>query len=183
MAKRTVDVIDLTGEEEPRPPKKRGPPRKTPEAFTTFKGATFSQSDDALKFEVAGKPLPKRRPVKSSAGKYYNPSKQDEKDFRDASEKEIKAHRPDASFPIFEKKTLLEVDLLFGFQKSRDDSDRVASLMSTGDADNIVKLVLDSMNKLVYDDDRQIIDIIARKRLLDRPKIVVNVRKIDVNNI
>lgn len=43
------------------------------------------------------------------------------------------------------------------------------------DLDNIVKLALDGMNKIVWGDDRQVIEIHATKYEHDEPKLIINV--------
>ena len=45
------------------------------------------------------------------------------------------------------------------------------------DADNLAKTVLDAMNKTVYKDDSQIVDLIVRKRYADKPCTIVSIKE------
>ena len=45
------------------------------------------------------------------------------------------------------------------------------------DADNLAKTVLDAMNKTVYKDDSQIVDLIIRKRYADKPCTIVSIKE------
>jgi len=45
------------------------------------------------------------------------------------------------------------------------------------DADNLAKTVLDAMNKTVYRDDSQIVDLIVRKRYAEKPCTIVSVKE------
>jgi len=46
------------------------------------------------------------------------------------------------------------------------------------DLDNYVKLVMDAMNKVVYQDDNLVVDISAKKRYSDNPGTVVSIEEI-----
>lgn len=46
------------------------------------------------------------------------------------------------------------------------------------DLDNIIKLVLDSINGIVFADDRQVVELIASKRYGEEPQIIVTVREV-----
>jgi len=45
------------------------------------------------------------------------------------------------------------------------------------DADNLAKTVLDAMNKTVYRDDSQIVDLVVRKRYADKPCTIVSIKE------
>ncbi len=47
------------------------------------------------------------------------------------------------------------------------------------DADNIAKIILDSLNGLAYDDDKQIVDLRVFKRYSDNAKVVVELEEIN----
>jgi Holliday junction resolvase RusA-like endonuclease len=47
------------------------------------------------------------------------------------------------------------------------------------DLDNIVKIVADSLNKIAYDDDSQIIDITVGKYFSDKPRVEVIITEIE----
>ena len=46
------------------------------------------------------------------------------------------------------------------------------------DADNIAKIVLDALNGVAYNDDKQVADLSVRKRYAEEPKVLVRVEKI-----
>lgn len=46
------------------------------------------------------------------------------------------------------------------------------------DLDNLVKAVLDAINGIVFIDDKQIVDLIVKKRYSDKPRINVAVREL-----
>jgi len=45
------------------------------------------------------------------------------------------------------------------------------------DLDNLAKTVLDAMNKTVYKDDSQIVDLVVRKRYADKPCTIVSIKE------
>lgn len=45
------------------------------------------------------------------------------------------------------------------------------------DIDNIVKIVLDAMNKFAYKDDTQVVKLIAEKKYASTPKVVVKIEE------
>ena len=45
------------------------------------------------------------------------------------------------------------------------------------DLDNLAKTVLDAMNQTVYKDDKQVVDLICRKRYADKPCTIVSVKE------
>ena len=42
------------------------------------------------------------------------------------------------------------------------------------DLDNVAKIILDSLNKIAYDDDSQIVDLHIRKYYSDNPRVLVS---------
>lgn len=46
------------------------------------------------------------------------------------------------------------------------------------DMDNVVKIIADSLNKIAYRDDTQIVDCQCRKFYSDRPRVVVKIQEI-----
>ena len=47
------------------------------------------------------------------------------------------------------------------------------------DADNLAKIVLDALNKLAYDDDRQVTRLLVTKKYGNRPMVVVRLEEIE----
>lgn len=92
---------------------------------------------------VPGQPKPKQRP-RVSKGRIYSPSGRDEKRIKDHLRPQVDYYNP------------IESDVILKMVFYRGDRRRV-------DLDNMVKLVTDAMNGLVYVDDNQIIEMTARK--------------------
>lgn len=47
------------------------------------------------------------------------------------------------------------------------------------DLDNVAKIILDSLNKIAFDDDSQIIRLIVEKHFSDEPRVEVTLRELD----
>lgn len=47
------------------------------------------------------------------------------------------------------------------------------------DADNILKIIADSLNEVAYQDDKQIVDTMVRKFYSDTPRVVVEIQTIN----
>lgn len=115
-----------------------------------------------LKLWFPGPPVPKGRPrfsVVNGRAKPYTPAK------TRAYEKRIaREARAFVSSPL---DCPCELVLLFGYRSSLPDrkrSPRPGEWKSTGpDLDNLVKSVLDGMNGVVFEDDRLVVGLAAKK--------------------
>ena len=151
---------------------------------------TTSSTKKLLKFTVRGKPVPLRR-HRTSRGFMYNPSAKMQMEFRQVVSDMIYPTVPPSSVeeyiesssaqqpePIFKEDEYLAVTLLFRLKRPK--SHFIGSKPGPGrlrptspgklhttrtDVDNLAKFVLDSLNDLVYVDDRQIISLHAAKVL------------------
>lgn len=117
--------------------------------------------DGRLTIEVTGRPVPWKRPSRYG-GNVFNPSKRDEKDFSAAviaiCQKNL------GSTPKFGSKDLLSVQLQFFYPCKEDATiEEKISILKSADVDNLSKMVLDSLNTVLYEDDSQIIKLRARK--------------------
>ena len=146
-----------------------------------------SGSKKTLKFTVRGQPVPLRR-HRTSRGFMYNPSAKMQMEFRQvvsdmifpsvtpSSVEEYIEATTSQPEPIFKEDEYLAVTLLFRLKRPK--SHFVGSKPGPGrlrptspgrlhttrtDVDNLAKFVLDSLNDLVYVDDRQIISLHAAK--------------------
>ena len=104
---------------------------------------------------VAGRPKPKRRPNKSRIGAIYNASHKEEKEFKEKFTAGLSAK--DSGFKPFPKTTPIRVELSFYYPKDK------YTLHTTGDVDNLAKLVLDSIEGTAFVNDNQVVELIARK--------------------
>jgi Holliday junction resolvase RusA-like endonuclease len=81
---------------------------------------------------------------------------------------------------------LLKVDAHFGIPRSATKRFAAAARAGTAlpvkrpDLDNIVKAALDALNTVVFRDDAQVVEIVARKTYSDQPCLIVTVEALNV---
>jgi Holliday junction resolvase RusA-like endonuclease len=141
----------------------------------------------SLKFTIRGKPLPLVR-HRSSRGFMYNPSGAAQEMFRDSLLRMLpQRHHPiiiddgsslDNPVTFFSKSEFLEMSIVFRLKRpkshfvgSKPGPGRIKSdapgkfHVSRTDIDNLAKFVLDSLNGILYEDDRQVVSLKAIKML------------------
>lgn len=122
-----------------------------------------------LKMTIFGEPTPKGRPKVAMRGKFpqvYTP-----KQTRDAEESflaQIIKQRPEK--PITEA---IKITIDFYKAKPKSMPKKVVHWTKKPDLDNMVKLVLDAMNKVFFIDDSQIIELNCRKKYDEVPRTEV----------
>lgn len=131
-------------------------------------------------FEVPGKITGKGRPrVNSYTGIVYTPTKT--KDYECLIEQYFLLKYP--RFKQIEKRTKVSITAYFGIPKSTKKSEIEAMLNQTisptkkPDIDNIVKIVLDAMNKFAFKDDTQITKLEVEKKYGTEEKIVIEIEE------
>ncbi|KAG7338086.1 major facilitator superfamily MFS_1 protein [Nitzschia inconspicua] len=161
-----------------------------PVTIETVPSANTNVSSTVIKlgFTVRGNPRPLRR-HRTSRGHVYNPSLKYQKSFRDVVEQVIirnlsieqdgkNEERVANKTPIFAAEEQLIMTLVFRmkrpkshFVNGKPGPDRLKTTAPSQtsairtDVDNLTKFVLDSMNQVLYDDDRQIMSIHVTKLL------------------
>jgi Holliday junction resolvase RusA-like endonuclease len=125
-------------------------------------------------FEIPGNPIPQKQTRRTKSGIFYNPSSKDEK--------RIKAIvAPDApESPILDA---IHLDISFYFDIPKSTPNYKITLMATGniphtkkpDIDNCAYLITNSLKKLVYLDDSQIIKLTLFKTYSLEPKTIIRV--------
>ncbi len=170
---------------------------------------TFQEEDEeestrkrpsSLRFKICGNPRPLQR-HRTSRFRTYNPSEKYQKVFQEAFHELVSGFDTKGlNYPFFDEEKYLAMTIIFRmkrpknhFVNSRPGPGRLKAKsppqLSTirSDVDNLTKFVLDSMNGLIYEDDRQIISIHATKVLdnddLCTGSIEVYVRSIDVDDV
>lgn len=148
---------------------------------------TTNSTRRRAKFTIRGKPLPLVR-HRSRRGFMYNPSAAAQEEFRDSLLQMMpKYHHPiivddgisgDAPITFFGESDFLEVSIVFRFKRPK--SHFVNNTPGEGrikpnapgrfhatrtDIDNLAKFVLDSLNGLLYADDRQVVSLKLIKML------------------
>ena len=130
-----------------------------------------------LRFTVRGNPLPLRR-HRTSRGFMYNPSAKAQTSFREIVQTILFEDNLDDSQPLFGEEHALSMTIVFRMKRPkrhfvggkpgpgrlRETAPPCTSVTRT-DVDNLAKFVLDSMNGLLYHDDRQIASLHVTKLL------------------
>lgn len=141
-----------------------------------------------ITFEIPGQPMGKQRPRFSSGGNFirtYTPKQ------TRAYEQIVKYAYLDAvtkmpygrKINYFDKGEYLCVDILAFFKVPKNYSkkkteqclkDQIRPVVKS-DADNIAKIILDGLNKVAYDDDKQVVELTVQKYYNIEPKVVVRI--------
>jgi Holliday junction resolvase RusA-like endonuclease len=140
-----------------RPRSKRGRPKKKkkPIFFSNSHASAFSYTTNRLYFEVAGRPVQKKRAARGRNNNCYNPSQSEEREFASVVNDIFVEHL--GRVPTFQRTSALTVDVRFLFP------DQGSSIFATADIDNLCKFVLDALSGILYNDDRQIVTLKASK--------------------
>ena len=126
-----------------------------------------------IKFKILGKPRGKQRPrmcVRFGKQVTYTPKQTSE------YEKLVKASYMAVSKMFFKKDIPLEIDITAFFSGKYSDSGWATK---KPDSDNIIKIVLDGLNKVAYYDDAQICKIHFEKRYSEIPRVEVKIKKLE----
>ena len=128
-------------------------------------------------FEIFSEPRPQKQ-TEYGKRKFYDPSKQ----MKQAIQWQI---RPDA--PKEPLSGPVKVSITFYMPIPKQTSKMHRRQMINGksvpikrpDLDNLAYLITNAMNEIVYEDDRQIVDLVLRKRYAEVPKTVIKVVELD----
>ena len=131
-------------------------------------------------FEVPGKVVGKGRPrLNTYSGIVYTPTKT--KDYETLVEQYFLLKYP--KFKVFEGRVKVSIIAYFAIPKATKKSDIKAMLDNNisptkkPDIDNIVKVVLDSMNKFAFRDDNQITKLEVEKKYSIEDKIYIKIEE------
>lgn len=136
-----------------------------------------------LKFTVLGEPVGKGRPRFRNAGNFvqtYTP----EKTVNYETLVQLEYRRQCHDFK-FEKEIPLDVRITayYGIPKSASKKkaqlmrDRKIRPIKKPDADNVIKAILDALNKIAYHDDTQVADLQLRRFYSDNPRVVITMQE------
>ena len=126
-----------------------------------------------IKFKVLGKPRGKQRPrmcVRFGKQITYTPKQTSE------YEKLVKASYMAVSKMFFKKDIPLEIDITAFFNGKYSDNDWATK---KPDSDNIIKIVLDGLNKVAYHDDAQICKLSFEKKYSEIPRVEVKIKSLE----
>lgn len=131
-------------------------------------------------FEVPGKVIGKGRPrLNTYSGIVYTPTKT--KDYETLVEQYFLLKYP--KFKVFESRVKVSIIAYFAIPKVTKKSDinemldNNISPTKKPDIDNIVKVVLDSMNKFAFKDDNQITKLEVEKKYSIEDKIYIKIEE------
>ena len=122
-------------------------------------------SPETFEIFIPMKPVAKARARITKKGFAYTPKK------TALAEDEIRYWIFHARPKMFDKETALSLELEFYFIKPKSAPKKKAFPIVRPDCSNLAKTCEDAMNKLVYHDDCQIIDLIVKKRYSDKQGI------------
>ena len=131
-------------------------------------------------FEVPGKVVGKGRPrLNTYSGIVYTPTKT--KDYETLVEQYFLLKYP--KFKVFEGRVKVSIIAYFAIPKATKKSD-IKEMLDNNisptkkpDIDNIVKVVLDSMNKFAFKDDNQITKLEVEKKYSIEDKIYIKIEE------
>ena len=131
-------------------------------------------------FEVPSKIIGKGRPrLNSYTGQVYTPTRT--KDYESLVEQYFLLKYP--KFKPLEGRLAVNIKAIFSIPKSTKKSDKDQMLENTisptkkPDIDNIVKIILDAMNKFAFKDDTQITKLSVEKVYGAEEKVVVAIEE------
>lgn len=140
-----------------------------------------------VKFTVWGEPKGKGRPRFTQVGNYtktYTP--EDTASYENLVKLEYKAQ---CGRTMFEKDTMLDMRVFAYYTIPKSESKKKQRLMKDGiirptkkpDMDNIIKIIADSLNKIAYHDDSQIVDTMVRKYYSEYPRVEITIQTVGGN--
>lgn len=135
-----------------------------------------------IKFVIPGEPKGKGRPRFSrQTGRTYTPN--DTASYENLVKVEYQAQCGKKRFP---DNVMLDMRILAYYSVPQSKSNRQKNLMLDGlirptkkpDMDNVVKIIADSLNRIAYRDDTQIVDCQVRKFYSAEPRVEVIIRQV-----
>jgi len=136
-----------------------------------------------VKFTILGEPEGKGRPRFRKTGKYVSTYTPDETvSYENLIKTEYRRQCRDFKF---EDNDQLDVRITayYGIPKSKSKKaqkmmeEHVLRPLKKPDADNVIKVVLDSLNKIAYHDDTQVVDLQIRRFYSRDPRLVVTIQE------
>lgn len=133
-----------------------------------------------IQFTIQGEPQGKSRPrFNRSTGTAYTP-----KETKEYEKKVAESCRSACRGVMYHGAVSVAVTAYYGVPKSASRSAQMAMLDDTRrpqkkpDIDNVVKVVLDGMTGVMFEDDKQVVSIVAAKFYAIEPKVVVIVDEV-----
>ena len=128
-----------------------------------------------IKFKILGKPRGKQRPrmcIRFGKQITYTPKQTTE------YEKLVKASYIAVSRTFFEKDVPLEIDITAFFSGKYSNNDWMTK---KPDSDNIIKIILDGLNKVAFYDDAQVCKLYFEKKYAKIPRVEITIKNLKEN--
>lgn len=137
-----------------------------------------------VRFTIPGEPQGKGRPRFAKVGSYvrtYTPDK------TAAYENLVRLeYESQCNGLRFDDNDILDMRIFAYYGIPKSASKKMKALMLEGairpskkpDMDNVVKVIADSLNKIAYKDDTQIVDAMIRKFYSDTPRVDVVIQRV-----
>lgn len=129
-----------------------------------------------VKFEIDGEIIGKGRPRFTRTGNVYTPVR------TMLYEKQIRKAYIETGAAMFEGAVYVEIEAIFGVQRSATKKQREARLkgeeiaLRKPDVDNVAKIVLDALNGLAWKDDAQVVSIrVIKGRYEEKPRLLCRI--------
>ncbi len=136
-----------------------------------------------VKFTVLGEPTGKGRPRFAKNGPYVKTYTPDETvSYENLIKTEYRRQCRDFKFDDTDQLDV-RITAYYGIPKSKSKKmqkkmeDHVLRPLKKPDADNVIKVVLDSLNKIAYHDDTQVVDLQIRRFYSRDPRLVVTIQE------
>lgn len=134
-----------------------------------------------FEFEIPGEVVGKGRPrMNTRTGRAYTPTKTKNYEYFVRQWFVLKYPR----FEITDEAVRVTIIAYLEIPKSTSKKRREQMIKNEirptkkPDIDNITKIILDALNKFVYKDDTQVVELIVRKYYADTPKVYVKVEEV-----
>lgn len=126
-------------------------------------------------FDLVGKPQAQSRP-RFAKGKCYNSNSKQKKDCRIQIMSQI---RDQGLISVVNGPIAVEMWFYFKFPKKTNQTTLKRVFKETKpDIDNLSKFYLDAMNKLIFEDDAQVVEINCKKYYYHEEKTIICVRRV-----
>ena len=133
---------------------------------------------------ISGEPVAKGRPRFTRRGNFittYTPEKT-------VNYETLVKSSFQEKYPNFKPlQDTLRMDIIAYFSAPKSTSKKKHADMIAGiirptkmDCDNIAKIILDSLNKIAYNDDRQVAELLVIKKFSDLPRVEIKIKSIEM---
>lgn len=133
-----------------------------------------------IKFEILGTPVAKARPRLGKYGNTYTPTKTTnyESLVKYTFKSNFPDHKPYLGIVEANITAIFEVPKSYSKKKTKELLETHDNYTNKPDLDNIAKIILDSLNKIAYQDDSQVTVLHLNKEYGEQAKVIVELKEI-----